>query len=136
MVERNHRPGMGAITYFLWIGYLVNNFKRLRMMQVGTKVVCIHGFEPYRDLGYKEAFPIKGEIYTIRHARYSQSDGICLLLEEVVNAPRMFSDGFHEVTFGAKHFREIDWSFGEMITEQLEFEAQMQEKLKYFPQPL
>lgn len=103
------------------------------MIKVGTKVVCVYGFEPFRQLGYVEKFPVQGEIYTVRGIKYATAG---LLLEEIVNEPRLFSDGFHEVTFGIKHFREIDYSFGEMITEQIEFDAEIMAKVKMFPQPI
>jgi hypothetical protein len=101
------------------------------MIQIGTKVVCVHGFEPYRQLGYKDELPIRGEIYTVSEVNETNFEGTCIRLFEIVNQPRQFCEGLQSVQFGIKHFREVDYSFGEFVAEIFDRE----EKLKMNPQP-
>ena len=67
--------------------------------KVGDKVV----FTGFKGRGllprlYIEADPVVGEIYTIRHIR-AHGDEVGLLLQEIVNEPHDYAEGFGEVVY-------------------------------------
>lgn len=82
-------------------------------MQVGSLVECIHDFEkePYYWSNYNINYPVKNSIYTIREVviRRDKRNDIShgLLLEEIVNAPQLYTDGMVENAFHVDAFREI-----------------------------
>jgi hypothetical protein len=81
----------------------MSNFK------IGKKVVCVDGSRP--QVGdYPEAFPIEGCIYTIRGFEIGRGDEIGeigVVLEEIVNPPREFVQGCHELSFKPERFRPL-----------------------------
>jgi hypothetical protein len=92
--------------------------------RVGQKVVCISDYsrwEPRAPLEVGTITPVKGEIYTVRGVCESPS-GVGLWLEEIVNKPRRYRNGYLEIAFNIKSFRPIDYSFGEKVCEEIEFE--------------
>lgn len=74
--------------------------------RVGMRVVCIYdGVWRHRDTG--ESFPTFGGIYTIRCV-CERSGDVMLLLQEIVNPPRHYKDGFLEASFRASVFRPLE----------------------------
>ncbi len=73
---------------------------------VGQKVVCIVGFTRLAR-GRDETFPIKGEVYTIREIKLDSGGDTCLRLQEIVNTPRYYAEGFTEMAFDAELFRPL-----------------------------
>ena len=68
---------------------------------VGQKVQCIHTFD--KRPGEKD--PVKGKVYTVRTVEFSETiDCHAIRLVEVVNQPRMYSEGLLEARFNAKRF--------------------------------
>jgi len=74
---------------------------------VGQRVVCI---DDRFQGGYGiEALPRKSHTYTIRGVRISGWEGCptCVVLEEILNQPRQYRNGFHEAHFDARGFRPV-----------------------------
>lgn len=69
---------------------------------VGQKVVCI-------DDNFSRKFvtnPVMSKIYTLREV-YPFADGIGVLLDEIRNEPRQWSDDYGEPGFRASRFRPV-----------------------------
>lgn len=75
---------------------------------VGQKVVCVRHPE---DLEYNcgcSNVPQFKQIYTIRGLETDPSNGeVYLLLEEIVNPPRLYPDGYGEECFHHSGFRPV-----------------------------
>ena len=75
------------------------------MFFIGQQVVCIDdNFAPARRL-FK--LPVKGQIYTIRGFMDEDGDDLAVWLEEIVNNPAHFRDGFGECSFYVWRFRPL-----------------------------
>jgi hypothetical protein len=74
---------------------------------VGQKVVCVNASRPARRVYLPDdKLPLTGGIYTVREI--SDSEGTtCLLLNEIINKPRQFREGFCEGAFTASRFRPV-----------------------------
>jgi hypothetical protein len=78
------------------------------MFYVGQKVVCVNA--RFERLGLRsEITPLEGRVYTIRAIDPSRGGPsvACLLLNEIINAPREYADGFRECAFRATRFRPV-----------------------------
>lgn len=80
------------------------------MFHVGQKVVCIWKFMSPNTYG--ETYPLKGHTYTVRGIEPAIGvDGCALLLEEIVNEPRLYwtPSGlrFCECNFWEARFRPV-----------------------------
>jgi hypothetical protein len=76
---------------------------------VGAKVVCLRG-ERVNELQWRayQMMPDAGAVYTIRDVIVSPKDSVGLLLNELHNAPMMFSDlGFIEPSYFVGRFRPL-----------------------------
>lgn len=89
-------------------------------MKVGDKVVCINDSATQSTLGV--TYPKEGQIYTIRLIRKGYTGELAILLQEIVNAPRMYRQGFHEIAFFMHRFRPIDYTYGTEVCEAIETE--------------
>lgn len=81
---------------------------------VGQQVVCVHEFETHPHT----ILPVKGLVYTIRGI-VTFRKRVGLLLEELVNPPRKWSDGFLEASFEAEGFRPVKKTDISVFTEML-----------------
>lgn len=91
------------------------------MFKYGQKVICVifNGNGPARECC--KIIPIKGEIYTVRELRTTKFNGaIGLLLEEIVNPPYDYAQGFAEPSFDPRCFRPVDYTYGESVCEELD----------------
>lgn len=80
------------------------------MFKVGQKVVCISNIPIFRiDEMFGIRVPVKGEIYTVRQVIENQA----ITVNEIINPPIPYSNGFLEADFYIHHFREIDETFSE-----------------------
>lgn len=71
-------------------------------MKVGSLVECVGSFTQVPG----EIVPVNGKIYTVRAiACFGHEAGI--LLEEIVNEPQEYAEGFYQVHFAIDKFREI-----------------------------
>jgi len=75
------------------------------MFHVGQLVVCVDGRWD-RCSGYKEFSPTKGVVYTVREI-VEHGENIGLQLEEIINPPYLYIEGFCEVAFAAARFRPV-----------------------------
>lgn len=74
------------------------------MFQVGQHVICVDDSDC--NIRFGEKSPKKGSVYTVRELTFfSGAPG--LRLEEIVNAPLKYADGFGEATFFAWRFRPL-----------------------------
>jgi len=73
-------------------------------MKIGSLVELIN--DKWKNQPYDEVFPVKNKVYTVR-AIEQESDGIGLLLEEIVNPPSQYIDAYGEPTFRIERFREL-----------------------------
>lgn len=73
-------------------------------MQVGSLVETIITWENKPD---RPQVPIQGNIYTIRDIFSITGGETGIRLEEVINPPRQFKQGFMEVLFRIDRFREL-----------------------------
>lgn len=74
---------------------------------VGTKVCCIWEL----DAQCGETVPTVGRIYTVRDIEPSHDPAFAELfirLNEIINSPRLYENGFHECNFSIEAFRPID----------------------------
>jgi hypothetical protein len=71
---------------------------------VGMKVVCVIGPRP-RCMW--EILPTRGHIYTIRDIRLHSGGWVDFLLDEIVNRPFHYLEGFCEAHFRARRFRPV-----------------------------
>lgn len=76
------------------------------VFHVGQKVVCINGTPAHRFYLPSDNLPATGAVYTVRAVVDSEGTA-CLLLDEIVNEPRQFRDGFCEGAFNASRFRPV-----------------------------
>lgn len=75
--------------------------------KIGQKVVCIVDKWEYR--GTEMKLPLKDGIYQIRGFYLSPWGGpqVGLYLEEIVNPPRQWNEGYGECAFNAERFRPL-----------------------------
>jgi hypothetical protein len=73
------------------------------MFHVGQKVVCVDEFDFIEP---DEVPPVKGHVYTIR-GMTDKGEGLFIVLEEIVNLPRQYDEGFAEAEFDAECFRPV-----------------------------
>lgn len=74
---------------------------------VGQKVVCVNDtWNVARLIGLGESKPVAGRVYTIRKILVV-SDGVGFLLDEIVNVPRLYTEGIFEHGFFAFRFRPV-----------------------------
>lgn len=90
-------------------------------MKIGSYVECIADFSwlpEYKFLiSHGHIFPKKGKIYTIRD--FDGSTHIKLV--EIINPKKPFEDGYGEISFNKRDFRELVLpSIEELITEENE----------------
>ena len=71
---------------------------------VGQKVVCVDDVFPF---GSELNCPVNGCVYTIRDFEYSDGGANGMRLDEIVNEPRAYVDGFVEVAFFLHRFRPV-----------------------------
>ena len=81
-----------------------------------------------------EIIPVVGELYTIRKV-VEMPDGIVgFLLKEIVNNPGWYWCGptlvYDEPNFDSRCFRDVDYSFGELVAEQFEVKHEMFEMVR------
>lgn len=74
------------------------------MFHVGQMVVCVDG-KVRRPTQNKVIYPVERMVYTIRAIDPDGLRGIWL--EEVVNKPAEWREGYHEVTFAEDRFRPV-----------------------------
>ncbi len=80
---------------------------------VGQKVICI-GIFSTRGRVHAEILPQKGLVYTVRGHRFD--DGVIgLYLEEIINRPAKYKEGFNVTAFGENWFApleniKVEWS--------------------------
>src|SRR5262245_24357782 len=70
----------------------------------GDEVVCIDG-TPAKRTYFGETLPQTGKHYTVREVLYWHHE--TLLLNEIVNEPREYDEGFHEGSFNSARFRPV-----------------------------
>ena len=70
---------------------------------VGQRVICIDDDWERLSLIF---YPVSGSVYTVR-AILPDDEGGSLLLEELVNAEHVFSEGLFEPDFDATMFRAV-----------------------------
>ena len=75
------------------------------MFHVGQLVVCVNDTYPTNHL-LGEIYPVRGVVYTIRELPY-RNNLHGLLLVEIVNEPRLYSDAFAEKAFDIRRFRPV-----------------------------
>lgn len=76
----------------------------------GSLVICIDGkFDDTITNGILFK-PLKGQIYTIRNVKQT-SNGLGLLLDEIVNTPIKFKNGVYEPCFSISRFVPITESY-------------------------
>jgi hypothetical protein len=79
--------------------------------RIGQKVQCVDGSKPDgRGHCRGETFPTEGSIYTVRGFVNELPEET--LLEEIINPPRQYKDGFAEVSFRTERFRCALGTFG------------------------
>lgn len=90
------------------------------VFRVGQKVVCVKK-DAWADTGSGRALrggvPSYRQVLTIRQV-VTYPDMSCLLFDEIVHKPRVYSNGVHERNFMAKWFRPL-------ITKTLEQDSAM-----------
>lgn len=92
------------------------------MITIGSKVVCITKLTPRHDDPKDVKYPIVRQIYTVREiTTLNNLTGLRLI--EIVNKAVHYRDGFLEVAFTLKAFREVDYSFGEEVCSNVEQEV-------------
>jgi hypothetical protein len=77
---------------------------------VGMKVVCIdddYGHIDPDDDAFREIRPVKVKDYTIRDIGIGSTGLATIRVEEIINAPMVYSDGYAEVSFYAFRFRPV-----------------------------
>ena len=78
---------------------------------VGQLVLCIK-VGPWRHGYGDEAFPVGGQVYTVRRIEPAAGDEPGLMLHEINNTPRFYScphgTVFDEKCFASSHFRPLD----------------------------
>lgn len=75
-------------------------------ISVGTLVECID--DSWAPLAFNEIAPQLGHTYTVREVVcYPEFDEAGLLLQEIVNSPRAYSDSIGECTFDIDCFRPV-----------------------------
>lgn len=76
------------------------------MWHIGQRVVCVD------DKGFNEKgliYPIKGKVYTIREVKYyPDGDFYSFRLEEIVNQPKEYKQGYGEKAFREFRFKPLD----------------------------
>lgn len=73
-------------------------------MKVGSLVVCINDDFLVNDITIH--LPVKGILYIVRDIR-AHLFSMYITLEEIVNEPRRYKDGYYEPAFNVKAFREV-----------------------------
>ena len=73
-------------------------------LYVGCKVVCVD--DKFSPVLPGEVYPVRGHQYRIR-AINCDNQGIGVLLEEIVNEPQWYSNGFCECDFYVRRFRPV-----------------------------
>jgi hypothetical protein len=82
-------------------------------MQIGSIVELINdnwGSSYIQGVTY----PIKGKEYTVRGFTKNRDGDVFLLLEEIVNSPRIFHEGYIEPAFYVHRFKEKLMSYSDM----------------------
>lgn len=75
--------------------------------KIGDKVVCVS--MPSNRSQDHEIFPEVGKVYTIRElVLMCDEDVPYVRLNEIVNKPVDYSDGFNECAFGCMRFRPVE----------------------------
>lgn len=74
-------------------------------MKIGSIVELVDDSN-WRIAHIDDIYPIKGVNYTVRGVE-AFPNGAGLLLEEIVNTPKLFAQGLVELHFAAKRFREL-----------------------------
>lgn len=85
------------------------------MFHVGQMVVCVDDYVHPRYVVFGEVLPVKGMVYTIRSFDRVDEE-LCLMLEEIVNAPRHYRQGFGECSFRPHRFRPVRQTSIEQFT--------------------
>ena len=81
--------------------------------KVGDKLICVKAPIPKGN----EIVPVKHKEYTLRGVNNNHGG---LWLEEIINIPKYYSDGFVEASFHPDRFRKLDTQFTEETIEMLE----------------
>ena len=81
---------------------------------VGQKIICKSNFNPFDAKGRPLLKPEKGIIYTVRGHTF-KGGLIGLYLEEIINKPALFDEGFSEPSFWEEDFApisniKVEWS--------------------------
>lgn len=75
------------------------------MFHIGQKVVCVGTFT---HGGYgTEKLPTEGGVYTIRDLIRIDGGELGLRVEEVINPPMQYQQGYVEACFNARFFRPV-----------------------------
>lgn len=74
-------------------------------MKIGSLVELVDDTN-WRIIHIDDIYPIKGVNYTVRSVE-AFPNGAGLLLEEIVNTPKLFAQGIVELHFKAVRFREL-----------------------------
>jgi len=80
--------------------------KDIAHFKVGDEVICVDDSKG-RYCPFKEEIPIKGERYHIREIEKHPSGGWGVRLEEIINRPYNYYQGYSEVWFNADRFRKV-----------------------------
>lgn len=93
------------------------------MFRIGQKIVCVDG-KPRRPRTTPHIYPVKGEIYTVR-AIHRNLDAV--LLEEIINYPRYYSNVFGELHWFCDRFRPIV-KIGDQVCKEIAEDIEWMEK--------
>lgn len=74
-------------------------------MKIGSIVELVDNSN-WKVVHIDDIYPVKGVNYTVRGVE-AFPNGAGLLLEEIVNTPKLFAQGLVELHFAAKRFREL-----------------------------
>ena len=96
----------------------------MTVSNLNKKVVSIHDWSQFKLLpNYQgEILPVKDEIYTVRDVVTYPDNTIGIRLVEIVNVPKLYINGIYECTFDVRHFRPVDYDYGETMATILESE--------------
>jgi hypothetical protein len=75
-------------------------------MKIGSLVELVDDTNWKYFHEYNNIYPVKGVTYTVRSVE-AFPNGAGILLEEIVNPPRLYILGMAELHFTAKRFREL-----------------------------
>jgi hypothetical protein len=87
---------------------------------VGQAVVCVDMKPQHRRLMADEAAPKENRVYHVRGNVLMESKYWCIRLEEIVNTPKVWADGYNESAFNEARFAPVETLSNEALAELLE----------------